>query len=168
MAAAVDHLATLDDVDTARVVTLGHSAGGQLAVWVAGRSRDLGGPVRVRVTAAVPQAGVLDLAGTAASRLGGSAVPDLVGGTPARVPERYAEVDPLAGVPLDVPVRCVHSPDDTSVPFRQSRMYVDAARAAGGDAALVAVPGDHFALIDPTTSAWRATLDVLTPLLRTD
>ncbi|MDP9118363.1 MAG: alpha/beta hydrolase, partial [Actinomycetota bacterium] len=42
VAAGIDHLATLG-VDTSRVVAVGHSAGGQLAAWAAGRARLPGG-----------------------------------------------------------------------------------------------------------------------------
>jgi acetyl esterase/lipase len=163
VAAAVDHLAVLDGADTRTVVTLGHSAGGQLAAWAASRhgSSLPGGAPRVRVTATVPQAGVLDLTSAAETGLGGSAVNGLVGGTPARVPGRYAQVDPVRRLPLGVPVRCVHGTEDTTVPITQSETFVRAAREAGDDAALVRVPGDHFALIDPSTAAWRRTVQVL-------
>ena len=100
VAAGIDRLAGVDGLDTSVVVTLGHSAGGHLAAWAAARGqRDgaslPGGRQRVRVTATVPQAGVLDLLTAATEGLGGSAVPDLVGGTPARVPGRYLLADPV-------------------------------------------------------------------------
>ncbi len=165
VAAAVDHVRRLDGVDTRSVLALGHSAGGQLAAWAASRDATTpGGAPRVEVTGVVPQAGVLSLARAATSGLGGSAVPGLVGGMPGRLPRRYRLVDPLARLPLGVPVRCVHGTDDGTVPLSQSRGYVDAARAAGDDARLVTVPGDHFALIDPSTPAWRRTVQVLAGL----
>ncbi|MBM6403984.1 alpha/beta hydrolase [Phycicoccus sp. CSK15P-2] len=165
---------TLDDVSAAvdlldgvglgdgAVVTLGHSAGGQLAVWAAGRER-LGrwSSARVRVTHAVSQAGVLDLRGAVEEGLGGGAVEELVGGSPEEVPDSYALADPTAQVPLEVPVWCVHGTDDGTVPLAQSRTYVDAARAAGGDATLVEVPGDHLDQIDTGTDAWAGTREVL-------
>jgi acetyl esterase/lipase len=165
VAGAVDHLAELD-VRTDQVVTLGHSAGGQLAAWAASRhGGDLpGGAPRVKVTATAPQAGVLDLATAAATGLGGTAVLDLVGGRPSRLPGRYRQADPLQRLPLGVPSRCVHGTSDSTVPLSQSRAFVRAARAAGDDAELVTVPGDHFALIDPTTEAWSRTVQVLTNL----
>ena len=77
---------------------------------------------------------------------------------------RYRLTDPVERLPLGVPIRCVHGVDDTTVPLSQSRTYVDRARAAGDDAELVQVPGDHFALIDPSTPAWRRTVEVLAAL----
>lgn len=166
VAAGVAHLVKLD-VDLEKVVTIGHSAGGQLATWVAGRSTAdaLGATSAVRVSGVVSQSGVLDLATAARIGLGDGAATELLGGTPATVPERYAAVDPVQRLPLAAPVRCVHGRADTTVPLTQSEAYVDAARAAGGDAELVDVPGDHFALIDPSTPAWDQTVSLLPALL---
>jgi pimeloyl-ACP methyl ester carboxylesterase len=104
---------------------------------------------------------VLDLRTAATEGLGGTAVPDLLGGMPAGWADRYRLADPVERLPLGVPIRCVHGSDDTTVPISQSRAYVDAARAAGDDAELVEVPGDHFSLIDPGSAAWLRTVEVL-------
>jgi acetyl esterase/lipase len=159
VAAAIDHLATLD-VDASRVVTVGHSAGGHLAVWAAGRSDP-----RVPVTAAVSQAGVLDLEVAARTGVGQTAVQDLLGGGPDERAEVYRAADPIRHVPLPVPVLCVHARADDNVPYAQSEAYVAAARAAGGTAALREVPGDHFTVIDPEHESWRLVRDALPELL---
>ena len=73
VAAGIDELGRLrESLDLARVVTIGHSAGGQLALWAAAR-RDLpaevpGGDPQIRPVAAAAQAGVVDL--REAARLG--------------------------------------------------------------------------------------------------
>jgi acetyl esterase/lipase len=159
VAAAIEHLATLD-VDTSRVVTVGHSAGGHLATWLAGR-RD----VRIKVTGVIAQAGVLDLAAAFRDGLGRGAVSDLLGGAPEDVPDRYAAADPMTRVPLRVPVVCVHAPSDDTVPIAQSEAYVAAATAAGADARLVRAAGDHFTLIDPASPDWQLVIDALPSLL---
>jgi acetyl esterase/lipase len=158
--AGIDLLADVKDLDTSRVITLGHSAGGHLAVWAAGVSKldDARWRPRVRVTAAVSQAGVLDLRGAIRRDLGAGAVRDFLGPDTGST---YDVADPLSRVPLDVPVWCVHGRDDLVVPIDQSRTYVDAAREAGATAELVAVDGDHFALIDPSHPAWARTLEIL-------
>jgi acetyl esterase/lipase len=167
VAAAIDHLATLD-VDTSRVVTVGHSAGGQLAVWAAGRATlPTGAPgagPRVPVTAAVAQAGVLDLEVAARTHVGRGAVVDLLG-EPDEVPGRYAVADPTRHLPLPVPVLCLHSRADGEVPFAQSSAYVAAATAAGGRAELHETPGDHFTLIDPASPDWGVVVGALPGLL---
>jgi acetyl esterase/lipase len=146
--AAIDHLATLDDprLDlSGGVGALGHSAGGQLALWAASR-RDAVVPVR-RVVA---QAAVCNLA------VAGEPAWELLGGRPEEVPERYDLADPMRLVPLGVPTLLVHGADDETVPVRRSRDYFEAARAAGDPVELVEpVPGGHRVHPDPRTEAWR-------------
>src|SRR4051794_11649004 len=114
VAAGIDRLDGVPGLDLSTVVTLGHSAGGHLAVWAAGRARTRRwSQVRVPVTAAVSQAGVLDLASAAREHLGSDAVAGMLGEPWADVADRErAEVDPLSQVPLDVPVWCVHGEAD--------------------------------------------------------
>ena len=163
VSAGIDRLADVDDLDTSRVITLGHSAGGQLAVWAAGRPKlddERWSNPRIPVTAAVSQAGVLDLRNAVDERLGDGAVEGFLGTDQVA----HDLADPLARVPLDVPVWCIHGRDDLQVPIEQSQTYVKAARAAGARAALATVEGDHFVLIDTTTPAWTRTLEILDEL----
>jgi acetyl esterase/lipase len=173
VAAAVDLLAGLGQQAAGgrlaldRVVVVGHSAGGHLAAWLAARpglpAGAPGAAPAVRVRGAVSQAGVLDLVDAAERRVGGDAVPDLLGGAPAAVPDRYALASPVARLPLGARVVCVHGTLDANVPIRQSERFV---AAAGAEAELVALPGvDHFAVIDPTTDAWRACREAALRLL---
>ena len=75
-----------------------------------------------------------------------------------------AAPDPRRQLPLDVPLWCVHGRQDDIVPIAQSEEYVAAATAAGARAKLVAVDGDHFVVIDPTSDAWAKTLQSLDSL----
>lgn len=147
---------------TPDVVTLGHSAGGHLAVWAAGRpgltSTRWSSPA-VSVGAAISLAGVLDLQASHDELLGNGAADELMGGPPDG--STWPLADPSQRIPLDVPVRCVHAPDDDLVPISQSRNYVDRATAAGADATLTEVSGGHFAATEPGTSAASTLLDVL-------
>jgi acetyl esterase/lipase len=145
-------IATLDgrDLDLTRVVTLGHSAGGHLAAW-AGHAVDA-------VTHVISQAGVLALVAADRDGLGGGAVAALLG-HPAGPAD--AEADPRQQLPLGVPVWCVHATDDDTVPISQSVDYVAAATAAGAQAELVEVAGDHYVVIDPAGEAGRRTVEIL-------
>jgi acetyl esterase/lipase len=161
VAAGIDRLADVDGLPVGTVVTLGHSAGGHLAVWAAARGRFVRWqPERVRVTHAVSQAGVLDLGAADRDGLGGGAVARMLGAAPAA----YDLVDPTTQLPLDVPVWCVHGAADDVVPPSQSADYVARARAAGAAAELVEVAGDHFVVIDPETPAWSRTVAILDAL----
>ena len=145
-------IATLDDtgLDLTTVVTLGHSAGGHLATWA--------GHAIENVTHVISQAGVLDLVAADRDGLGSNAVRAFLGHAAG---PGDADVDPRQELPLGVPVWCVHPTDDDIVPVGQSRGYVAAAGAAGAEAELVEVPGDHFVVIDPEHEAWRLTLEIL-------
>jgi len=168
VAAALDALPDLPDVarlDLTDVTVVGHSAGGHLAAWAAGRGRlPAGAPgaaPRVAVTAAVLQAGVLDLAAAVAADLGAGATVEFLGGSPEQLPERYAAADPVRLLPTGAAVLCVHGDADTTVPPEQSERYAAAARAAGDQVETTVVPGDHMVVIDPAGEAWRRTLDWL-------
>lgn len=164
IAAGIDKLAGIPAVSTDKVVTLGHSAGGHLAVWAAGRPALTGSNwanPKVPVTAAISQAGVLNLAAAQKSRLGNDATQDFMGGM---ADDRYLLADPTRQIPLKVPVWCVHGNQDDIVPLSQSVDYVKAAKAAGARAGLVEVEGDHFVVIDPSAKAWQQTLGILDSL----
>jgi acetyl esterase/lipase len=168
VAAGIDILGELD-VDTSRVVAIGHSAGGHLAVWAAGRRKlpqsAPGARLHVEITGVVAQAGVLALRSCAADALGGDAARMMMGGMPADLPDEYRIADPISAVPIQAPVICVHSRADDVVPFGQSVEYVTAATAAGATARLDEVDGDHFTVIDPSSAAWQLTVAALPALL---
>jgi acetyl esterase/lipase len=168
-AAAIDYLATLADADTDRVVAIGHSAGGHLATWAAGRGKlAVGAPgaePAVHLAGVISLAGVLDLGAAARQKSGNGAVIDFMGGAASEHPDRYAVADPLSQVPIPGVVRCVHAQPDDRVPFAQSVTYVAAAQAAGQDAQLREVVGDHFSIADPAAPTWQTVIKALEELM---
>ncbi len=164
VAAAVDRLDGLHpSLDLSRVDVLGHSAGGHLALWAAGRTRlptgspgAVAGRARVPIARAISLAGVCDLAGAYREWHGG-AVRALMGGSPERLPERYEVADPLRRVPLGMPVLLVHGVLDKTVSIGLSRSYASAAREAGADVELIEIEGaagGHREFIYPWGPAW--------------
>jgi acetyl esterase/lipase len=157
VAAGIDALAGLDDprLDLGEVVVVGHSAGGQLALWAAARGLlppgAVGGAPHVVPQRVVALAPVTDL------RRAGVHARVLLGGTPEEHPDRWQQADPLAAAPLPQPVLLVHPTDDRTVPVQRSREYAGHARRAGGDVELVELPGEgHRDVIDPSSSSWQA------------
>lgn len=167
VAAGIDHLAPAageHGLDLRSTTALGHSAGGHLAVWAAGRATlPAGAPgagrPEVPLTAVVSQAGVLNLREARELGLGDGAVENLLGAS--EDPGHYRLADPMTAVPLDVPVYAVHGEKDTTVPLSQAESYVRAATAAGATAELSLVPGDHFAVITPGSEDWDRVVELL-------
>src|SRR4051794_32633003 len=151
VAAAIDVLGALDaPLDLGRVVAIGHSAGGHLALLAAGRAAP-----GVRLAGVVSQAGVTDLVEADRLGLGEGAPAEVLGGPAAEAPDAYAAASPVERVPLGVPALLVHGDADERVPVAQSTAYAQAARAADDEVELVVRPGEgHFVHIDPAAEAW--------------
>jgi acetyl esterase/lipase len=162
VSAAVDHLEVLvadgAPLDLGRVVLIGHSAGGHLALLDA--ARDLQSRA-VELRAAVGIAPLTDLA-AAHARGGGATIEALLGGTPTERPEVYAAASPTPHLPSRVPRLLVHGDRDAHVPAEMSVEYVRSARRGGDAADLRLLPGlDHFEVVYPASSAWAAVVEYL-------
>jgi acetyl esterase/lipase len=154
-AAHLKKIAVARHLDLDRVVATGHSAGGQLVLWL-GKQR------AVNLKRVVPLAPVADLRRAFELRLSNTVVADLLGGSPKQVPDRYRSTSPIELVPLGVETRVIHGLNDGVVPISQSRDYVTAARSHGDDCTLTEVRGaGHFELIDPRSSAWDVVKNAL-------
>jgi acetyl esterase/lipase len=160
VAAGIDHLAELSlggvDLDLDRVIVVGHSAGGHLALWVAGRNRsESAQSPRVRVQAAVGLAPVADLARAYDLKVGGEVVSELLGGTPSQCPKRYQAASPIEMLPLRVRQLVLHGTADDAVPIDLSRRYARAAHAAGDTVELIELSGTgHMEYLDPNSEAY--------------
>jgi len=135
------------DLDGRRVIAMGHSAGGQLALCLAAHESALKGVISL--------AGVVDLHRAYALHLSHDAVVEFLGGTPAEVADHYREADPMT---LEITARqwLVHGASDDTVPPSFSRDYVGAKRKMKEDARLVEIAGaGHFDVVDPRSGAWK-------------
>ncbi len=168
---AIDTLATTVQeaaggrLDLDRVHIAGHSAGGQLAAWAAGRhtlpSSSPGARPRVSLRSATIMAGVFDMA-RAASSEGDMFVPRFLGGMPDKVPDRYGVASPIDHLPIDVAVTAIHGDSDLTVSEQQSLRYVEAATLAGDQAKAIILPGvGHGDFVDPASIAWSTTIDTI-------
>jgi acetyl esterase/lipase len=133
-------------INPARTITMGHSAGGQLALYAAFELPWISG--------AISLAGVNDLRRAHELKLGREQVKAFLGGTPEEVTDRYRIASPIERIPLGRPAVLIHGTNDAVIPFDISTRYTDAAGKAGDKVILDALPGGHFELIDPASSQW--------------
>jgi acetyl esterase/lipase len=150
-----------------RVVAMGHSAGGHLALWLAAQ-RNLGGISRYVSHEALPLHGVISLAGIADllayEEIGNecaSSLPGLLGGTSSEQAARWAEVDPIRLLPFGTPAHFIHGEIDSIVPLAQSEAM---ARASGGTLHVVR-GGGHFDMVSPHADAWQTIARVVKGIL---
>jgi acetyl esterase/lipase len=140
-------IAASHHLDVTRMVVMGHSAGGQLALCLAAHEPS--------VKHIVSLAGVLDLQRAWDLHLSHDAVVELLGGKPTEVPDHYQEADPMR---LPVPQAhqlVIHGSADDIVPPEFSRDYVEKKKKQKENATLLEIPrADHFDLIDPRSPAW--------------
>ena len=175
---AADYLTLLGQhlsrLDTDRTVALGHSAGGHLALWLAG-SAGLPPGHEAAMGDVPPLRGVVSTGG----------LQDLEAAEPVTLPsclaevrdklvgsgigdraDPYADTSPARLLPLGVPQVAIHAEADRIAPVSLGEAWVAKAAAAGDEARLVTVPGGHVELIAPGTHAWAATVAEIDRLLR--
>jgi acetyl esterase/lipase len=149
-------------IDPRRVVVMGHSAGGQLALCLAAHEP--------RVTRVVSLAGVVDLERAYQLHLSNDAVVEFLRGMPHDVPDHYREADPMQLSLSQARQWLIHGSADDTVPPAFSRDYVAAKQKRTDqqkeDVNLLEIPGaGHFDLIDPRSSAWKRVEETVLRLL---
>jgi acetyl esterase/lipase len=161
-------------LDRAQTAVIGHSAGGHLALWLAGLHRikensPLYEHQRQTLTGAISLAGVSDLRLAWKQKLGHDTVTRLMGGTPNEHPDRYDAGSPIELLPTGSRHVLVHGADDDTVPISQSEAFVAKAEKLGDRSSLVGLEGvGHYELIDPESAAWPAVVGAVLSLFDVD
>ncbi len=151
------------NVDAKRIVVMGHSAGGQLALSLAAHESS--------VKWVVSLAGVVDLDKAYRLHLSNDAVVEFLGGTPHQVRDHYREADPMQLSIVQARQWLVHGTADDTVPPDFSRNYVAAKSKHTGNRnenvhLLEIERADHYDLIDPKSKAWQEVKKTVQDLAR--
>lgn len=144
-------------LDASRILVMGHSAGGQLALALAAHE--------LAVARVVSLAGVVDLQQAYRDHLSNDAVVEFLGGKPSEVAEHYREADPM-DLSIKAKQWLIHGAADEVVPPMYSRNYVETKQRRGEDAHYLEIgPAGHYELIDPRSPAWSKVLDTVLRML---
>lgn len=152
--AALAALPSRLDGHDGRVIAVGHSAGGHLALLAAAEP-----PSRLRGVLAL--APVADLRLAERLNLGDGAVAAFLGGDA----DAYAELDPARSVSPTIPTAILQGDQDTTVPPAIARSY---ARAHPQTRLRTLRGCGHYAVIDPLSAAWPAVVAEIERLAHRD
>ncbi len=175
IAAGADFLRTIADEHTLnldRVVAVGHSAGGHLALWLAARHKlDPASPIYtpdpLPLAGVVSLAGIPDLVDADARNICRGAVSQLLGGSPADFPERYHDGSPSVFLPLGVPQHLIIGTIDQAVPLAHNEIYVEAARRQGDEVQLTVLSDvGHFEIVTPGSRVWSVVQAAVVKLVK--
>lgn len=165
MHAALDTLAAqgkVQPLDLDRVVAVGHSAGGQLVQWIAGRAR-IPAASPLHRSAMLPVRAVVSLGGLADLRREreliksscGRDTPELAGLPSAARPDVYADTNAAELMPNGSHTILVTGELDMISPPRVAHDYAARARAAGDNAEVVILPGaSHYDEVAASSPSW--------------
>ena len=171
VAAAADALPGHADrhrLDLSRLVATGHSAGGHLALWLAGRPRLPEGsalrtadPIAIRTV--VSLGGLPDLEEAArppGSGCGTEIIERISGG-------RFAETSVPRLAPLGVKQVLINGRQDRIIPISYAEAYAAPMRASGDEVEIRMIDNTgHVELIAPDSAAWAAAVAEIERTLR--
>ncbi len=154
-------------LDPTRLVAVGHSAGGHLALWLAARPRlPQGSPLRTRDP--LPIAGIVSLGGLPdleeAARAPGSGcgtevIGRLTGG-------RFEDTSVPRLAPIGARQVLINGDQDKIIPTAYAEAYAGPMRAAGDTVRVRMIDRTgHVELVAPETSAWAAAVEEIEGLM---
>ncbi len=173
VALGADHLRSLAEnhrLDLNRVIAVGHSAGGQLALWLAARPKipaesPLYTPDPIAIAGVLALAPAAELEELHQKGVCGNVVDRLMGGSPGQFPDRYAVASPSRMSPLGVPQELIGGALDENW-LAVGESYARKALAAGDPARWeVAAQSGHFEMVDPRSDVWPMVLRAARSLL---
>lgn len=166
---ATDYLRQIADkhhLNLDQVLTVGHSAGGHAALWIAARHRipttsDLYMDNPLPIHGVVSLAGIADLDFAIENDVCEGALPIIMGGDNKAVPDHYQAGSPRALLPLGMPQIHINGELDTDF-MDSTKSYIIQAQQVG-DAIEFITPADagHFEIVTVSSPTWQIVHDAI-------
>lgn len=175
---AADHVRVLArefPLDTTRVIAVGHSAGGVLALWLGARASlpptselFADQPLPLRAVVALGADGdLLPIAAVLTRTCEIPVVAELLGADAEIRKARVSQANPVDMPPLRVRQVLISGDKDRFETPALRDAYAARARAKGDDVEVTTIPGaGHFDVINPQAQAWPTVRDLLVSLVK--
>lgn len=177
VANATDFLRKIDkkySLDLNKVIAIGHSSGGHLALWLAGRHRLPTTSILYQNKPLVLR-GVISLGGVtdlqafrekAFNICGMDVIASLLGGDEKQIERHYYETSPIKLLPFGIPQRLICGKDDLAIDKPSNKAYVLQAKKLEDNAKLVQIKfAGHHEYNVPNSVTWgiirKEVLDIL-------
>ena len=149
-----------------KVMTVGHSAGGHIALWLAGRhkiptSSDLYIENPLPIKNVIVLAGMVDAVHAIEHGIceGGLAI--VMGGEPDTAPANYQVADPRALIPIGIPQTHIIGDQDDEM-MENFKSYLEVAKQNGEPVKLIVPPdAGHFEIVALSSKAWQTVRDTI-------
>ena len=161
VALGADFLSQIADkysLDLSRVISMGHSAGGHLALWLAARKKlssesILYNPNPLSINSVISLAGIPDLEQAADQKICRGHIEQLMKGMPSEVIEYYQQVSINHFEPLDIRITHLIGEYDQVVPVDYLKEY--SRKQLNSLNKLTIIPNiGHFEMVMPAAISW--------------
>jgi len=171
----LEQISAQNELDLNKVIVIGHSGGGHLALWLAGRhqlsySSVLFSSTSLTLRGVISLGGVTDLKAyrnKASNVCGQDVIGMLLGGNEAEITKRYQEASPIVLLPFHIPQRLFVGEDDLAIDLEAHQKYVSLAKEKSENIKLIQIPGaGHHEYNVPNSIAWPLIKKEILDLMR--
>ena len=167
-------------IDLNNILIMGHSAGGHLALWLAGNdlvdpNSEIYLPIDgLNIKGVISLAGVSDLEKMydihywkyKLYEIYDNPTADLLGGSPDEYRERYINASPKHLINTNIPTMLIHGALDVNVPIGLSEQFYEEALAKKANTSLeILKDAEHFEVIVPHTNSWSVITECIERLI---
>lgn len=148
-------------LDLNSLTAMGHSAGGHLALWLAGRhhlsrSSKFHSNSAIKLERVISLAGIPDLVAGVEQDICRGACLNLMGGLPNKIPEQYQLASPHHLLPLNIPHWHLVGEHDPLVPVSYLEPFIQRAKQQDTHVHFEVIPEiGHFEMVMPNTVSWN-------------